>query len=68
MNAFGTLTPITDAKPTCGRLSSLENYKREISYSMSNRLIGFNIDTEQEIFAKSVAVNHIIKMFEEVRG
>ena len=67
MKSFGTLTPIIDVKPTCGRVS-LKNYKREISYSMSNRLIGFNIDTEQEIFAKSVAVNHIIKMFEEVRG
>ena len=61
MKAFGTPTPDVDAKPMCGRSSSLESYKKEISFFMPNRLIGLNVQTKQGDPTKSVAVNNLIK-------
>ena len=61
LKAFGTPTPDADAKPTCGRSSSLESYKKEISFFMPNRLIGWNVQTKEGNPTKSVAVNNLIK-------
>ncbi len=61
LKAFGTPTPNVDAKPMCGRSSSLESYKKEISFFMPNILIGWNVQTKQGNPTKSVAVNNLIK-------
>ena len=61
LKAFGTPTPGVDAKPMRGRSSSLESYKKKISFFMPNRLIGWNVQTKQGNPTKSVAVSNLIK-------
>ena len=66
LKAFGTPTADADAKPMCGRSSSLESYNKEISLFMPNRLIGWNVQTKQGNPTKSVAVNNLIKKIKKI--
>ena len=59
-----------DTKPTGGRCSSLEFYKKALSSFMPNKHLGYDVITERGNPTKSPAVNDLIKIIrrEEVRG
>ena len=67
LKAFGTPTPDVDAKPMCGRSSSLESYKKEISFFMPNILIGWNVQTKQGNPTKSVAVKFFLRKLKSMK-
>ena len=61
LKVYGTTTPGPDAKPQFGRSTSLESYKKNISYYMPNKLIGWNVATQTGNPTRSVPVNQLIK-------
>ena len=69
LKVYGTPYPEADAKPSFGRSSSLESYKKQISYFMPNKLVAWNVATETGNPTRSIPVNELIKRVkkEEVR-
>jgi hypothetical protein len=61
LKVYGCEVPDGDAKPTQGRSTSLESYKKNISYFMPNRLMAWNVGSQQENPTQSVSVNELIK-------
>ena len=61
LKMYGNPMPDANSNPTLGRSTSLESYKKMISYFMPNRLIGWNVDTKQGNPTRSVSVNELIK-------
>ena len=58
---FGMRDPTPDDYPTQGRSSSLEHYKKCLSYYMPNRLMQWNVATGTGNPTRSVQVNELIK-------
>ena len=58
---FGTASPGPDDKPVYGRSSSLEFAKKAISYFMPNRLLGWNVTTNNGNPTKLIVINDLIK-------
>jgi hypothetical protein len=59
--AYGTTDPGPDAKPTEARASSLQYWKKALSSYMPNRLMTWNVATQQGNPTKSTEVNDLIK-------
>lgn len=59
--AYGTPDPDNDAQPTEARSSSLQYWKKALSSYMPNRLMTWNVATQQGNPTKSVEVNDLIK-------
>lgn len=60
LKVFGTPDPANNAQPTFGRSSSLEHYKKSISYYMPDRLHGWCISTGTGNPTRSAQVNSLI--------
>ena len=61
ISVFGMADPPNGAKPTCGRSSSLEFYKKAISFFMPNKLMAWNSLTNTGNPTRSLQVNNLIK-------
>jgi hypothetical protein len=59
--AYGTPEPDPDANPTQARSSSLESWKKAISYYMPNCLMSWNAVSGQGNPTRSIEVNTLIK-------
>jgi hypothetical protein len=58
---YGVRNPSFNAKPTCGRSSSLEYYKKAVSCFMPNKLMAWNQLTNSGNPTRSIEVNNLIK-------
>lgn len=61
MKVYGRPDPNNDDNPTHGRSSSLEYYKKALSYFMPNRLSTWNAIMHSGNPTRSVPVNNLIK-------
>ena len=61
-NAYGTPDAGNDATPMEARSSSLLYWKKALSSYMPNRLMTWNVTTQQGNPTKSTEVNNLIKM------
>jgi len=64
---YGTTTPGPDAKSQFGGSSSLESYKKNISYYMPNKLLGWNVETKTGNPTRSVPVNQLIRKVKKMK-
>jgi hypothetical protein len=62
LKVFGNADPGHDDNPTKGRSSSLEHYKKSLSFYMPNKLMGWNIMTNSGNPTRSILVNDLIKL------
>jgi len=62
LKVFGDPDPGAGDRPTEGRSSSLEYYKKAISYFMPNKLTPWNVFTNSGNPTRSVEVNELIKV------
>lgn len=69
LKVYGTPHPDVDATPKLGRSTSLESYKKHISYFMPNRLICWDVQNNRGNPTRSIKVNSLINKIkkEEVR-
>ena len=69
LKVYGTPHPDADAMPKFGRSTSLESYKKHISYFMPNCLICWDVQNMRGNPTRSIAVNKLINEIkkEEVR-
>ena len=58
---FGEPNPGPNSRPTEGRSSSLEYYKKAISYYMPNQHIGWDMEAERGNPTRSLEVQNLIK-------
>ena len=61
LKAFGTASPDDNATSKLGISSSLIFYKKPISYYMTNKLMGWNVETKHGNPTKSIKVNQLIQ-------
>jgi hypothetical protein len=61
LKSYGVADPAVDANPTAGRSSSLEFYKKALSYYMPNRLTPWNVITATGNPTRSIEINELIK-------
>lgn len=61
LKVYGTTNPDADAKPQYGRSTSLEAYKKNISYYMPNKLVGWNVQLMTGNPTRSAPVNQLIR-------
>ena len=62
MKVFGVPEPEEDANPMEGRSSSLEYYKKAVSYFMPNKLMTWDVQTGRGNPTCLVKVNELIKL------
>ena len=62
MKVYGDPDPGPDDNPTEGRSSSLEHYKKCLSYYMPNKLTAWNVMTSSGNPSRSIVVNDLIKV------
>jgi hypothetical protein len=67
MKVYGTPTPGPEDNPNLGRSSSLEFYKKALSYYMVNRLTAWNEIALVGNPTRSVEVNNLIKRVKKKR-
>ena len=61
VKVYGIPEPGPDDNPTLGRASSLEYYKKALSYYMPNKLFGWNAISKKGKPTRSIPVNELIK-------
>jgi len=61
MKAFGVRNPGPDDNPTLGRSSSLEQYKKAISFFMPNKLTPWNVMARFGNPTRSIVVNQLLR-------
>lgn len=61
LKVYGDPDPHENANPTEGRSSSLEHYKKALSFYMPNRLTPWNVMTSTGNPTRSIVVNELIK-------
>jgi hypothetical protein len=65
---YGFPEPGPDDNPTLGQSSSLEYYKKALSYYMPNRLIRWNAISKTGNPTRSIPVNELIKAVKKRRS
>jgi HEPN domain-containing protein len=61
LKAYGVADPAPNANPTVGRSSSLEFYKKAISYYMPNRLSAWDVISNTGNPTRSIEINELLK-------